>query len=81
MLFELVTMLPDALTAASRSRLQTAVLPCSEQPGQAAGQPTGQRAQLQDRVAQHRQRPVKREDSRRALNMGQESALLQVGLC
>ena len=81
MLFELVTMLPDALTAASRSPVQTAVLPGIEQPAQAAGQPTDQQVQSKDRAAQHRQRPSKHEHSQRAINVGQESALLQVGLC
>ena len=81
MLFELVTMLPDALTAASRSPAQTAVLPCSEHPAQAARQPTDQQMQSKDRAAQHRQRPGKHEHSQRAINVAQESALLQVGLC
>ena len=81
MLFELVMMLPDALTAASRSPLQTAVLPCGEQPAQAARPPTDQQTQLLDRVVQHRQRPSKHGHSNKAINVGQESALLQVGRC
>ena len=81
MLFELVTMLPDTLTAASRSPVQTPVLPCSEQPAQATRQPTDQQVQPNGRAAQHRQRPSKHEHSQRAINVGQESALLQVGLC
>ena len=81
MLFELVTMLPDALTAASRSPVQTAVLPCSEQPAQSARQPTDQQVRSKDRAAQHRQRPSKHEHSQRAIDVAQESALLQVGLC
>ena len=80
MLFELVTMLPDALTAASRSPAQTAVLPCSEQPAQLASQPKDQQVRSKDRAAQHRQRPSKQEHSQRAINVAQESALLQVGL-
>ena len=80
MLFELVTMLPDALTAGSRSPAQTAVLPCSEQPAQLASQPKDQRVRSKDRAAQHRQRPSKQEHSQRAINVAQESALLQVGL-
>lgn len=81
MLFELVTMLPDTMTAASRSSVQTAVLPRSEQPTQAVSRPTDQQVQLQDRDAQHRQRSSKHEHSRRVMNVGQESALLQVGPC
>ena len=81
MLFELVTMLPDALTATSRSPLQPAAQPCSEQPEQAASRPINQQMQPQDRVTQQWHRPSKREHSHRAINVGQESALLQVGSC